>query len=242
MTKLAFSAGLFLLASTLLSFSQPANIYTFPGPDVDLGQSSIFRVVSGGHYIGGRGDTIYVLRQFGGTWCHKSTDGGRTFGSGVLVNSTPGAVNASLKVDTAGVVYVAYQASADIYFTKSTDGGMSFTPGVKVNDDTIPEIGQEKPSIAVNSKGQIFIAWGDQRTDPGKPHKAVFAASSYDGGQTFTAAVQGNEVGTIMSGGIDIAADDSGRTYIAYRGTTGGSFGIVVARSDDSGGAIITIL
>ncbi|HXF49171.1 MAG TPA: hypothetical protein VNL73_07085 [Verrucomicrobiae bacterium] len=213
------------------AFAQ-SNIYTFPGPDVDLGQSSRVRVVSGGHYIGGRGDTVYVLRQLGHTYCHKSTDGGKTFNSGVQVNSTAGAVNASLKVDTAGIVYVAYQDEfADIRFTKSTDGGQTFTPAIKVNDDTIPQTGQEKPAIAVNNKGQIFIAWRDQRTDPGQPHKAVFATASYNGGLTFTSNIQVNDSTQPMGGGIDIGVDSSCRVYVAWDPYSGPLF---MSRSDDS--------
>lgn len=225
------SASFLLVISASLSFSQPANLYTFPGPDVDLGQSNIGRVVSGSHYIGGRGDTVYVLREFGSTYCHKSTDRGQTFGQGIRVNSTAGAYNASLKVDSAGVVYVAYQSEdADIYFTKSIDGGQTFASAVKVSDDTIPTAGQSNPVIAVNNRGQIFAAWNDRRTNPW----SVFSSASYDGGATFLPNVQINEVGS-SSGIGDIAADDSGRAYVAYWGTTGGRSGIILARSSDSG-------
>ncbi|MCI0404624.1 MAG: glycoside hydrolase [candidate division Zixibacteria bacterium] len=233
MRKGILAAVASLILSAGKAEAQP-NIYTFPGPDVDLGQSSNARVVSGGHYIGGRGDTVYVLRQFEGTLCHKSTDGGRTFGPGVLVNSTFGAVNASLRVDTAGIVYVAYQSSADIYFTKSTDGGQTFISAVKVNDDNIPTVGQSNPVIAVNNKGQIFVAWNDRRTNPW----SVFSSVSYNGGATFIPNIQVNEAGTAV-GESDIAADDSGRVYIVYDGTTSGQAGVVYARSDDSGQNII---
>ena len=225
-----------LLASILASmpslpFAQPANLYTFPGPDVDLGQVGPM-ASSGQHFIGGRGDTIYVLRQYAGSvYCHKSTDGGYSFSSGVQANSTLAGVNPSLKVDTAGVVYVAYQSGdADIYFTKSIDGGQTFISAVKVNDDTITTVGQERPAIAVNNKGQVFIVWGDRRTNP----LSTYMAASYNGGFTFSSNIQVNEPGTSGSYG-DIAADDSGRTYVAYWGTTGGKGGIVLARSNDSG-------
>ncbi len=194
---LLLATGLVLLFSGAV-FSQ-SNLYTFPGPDVDLGQGGTSS--SGFHYIGGRGDTVYVLRVSGGVYCHKSTDVGQSFSPGVLVNSTPAGFHPSLKVDTAGVIYVAYQSGdADIYFTKSTDGGQSFIPAVKVNDDTIPQVGQEKPAIAVNNKGQIFVVWRDQRTAPGQPHKAVFASASYDGGLNFTPNVQINDSMTPMGG------------------------------------------
>ena len=218
---------LVVLASLILSAdkveTQPPNIYTFSG-DVDLGVDYTAFISSGQHYIGARADTVYVVTSNGWTWCQKSTDGGQTFGSPVRVNSTGAGYNPSMRVDTAGVVYVAYQDEfADIRFSKSTDGGVSFTPGLKVNDDTIPTVGQEKPSIAVNNKGQVFIVWADRRVTPW----STFAVASYDGGITFTANAQVNEPGT---GGTyaDIAADDSGRVYVLYQGG-------IVARSIDSG-------
>ncbi|HXF48019.1 MAG TPA: sialidase family protein [Verrucomicrobiae bacterium] len=234
MNTLSISAGLFLFAFTSLAFSQPANIYYFSG-DVDLGVDFTLFQSSGQHYIGAKGDTVYVVTSNGWTWCSKSTDGGRTFGwPPVRVNSTAEAYNPSMRVDTAGVVYVAYQDEyADIRFTKSTDGGVSFTPGIKVNDDTIPETGQEMPVININNKGQIFVAWQDQRNIP-RPGRTVFTATSFDGGLSFTPNVQVSEPGT-TAGGPDIAADDSGKVYAIYVGTTSGQRGIVFARSNDSG-------
>lgn len=234
----AFSSSVLMLIGTILLlsplvFPQPNN-YAFPGPDVDLGPGATFS--SGFHYMGGGGDTIYVLRTTtaASTYCHKSTDGGRTFSPGVQVNSTPAGFYPSLRVDTAGMVYVAYQSGdADIYFTKSTDGGQSFIPALKVNDDTIPQTGQEKPVIAVNNKGQIFIAWRDQRNSAPQTHQTVFVSASYDGGLNFIPNVQVNDSTTPMGGGIDIAANDSSHVYVAWDPYSGPLF---ISRSSDSGG------
>jgi hypothetical protein len=227
-------AGLFLLIFASLSISQPANVYTFSG-DVDLGEDFIGFVSSGLHYIASRGDTVYVIWSKGHTYCQKSTDGGQSFGLPVRVNSTPDGVNPSMKLGTADIVYVAFQHYGDIYFSKSLDGGITFISGVKVNDDTIPEIGQQIPGIAVNNKGHIFIVWRDQRTAPGEPHRAVFASASYDGGQTFTPNVQINDSSTV-AGNADIAADDSGNVYVAWESFIPPATGIVyLTRSSDSG-------
>lgn len=216
-----------------VAFSQ-SNFYTFSG-DADLGVDYIGFASAGMHYIGSRGDTVYVIWSKSHTYCQKSTDGGQTFGSPVQVNSTPDGVNPSMKVGSGGVVYVAYQHSADIYFTKSSDGGATFTAGVKVNDDTNPQIGQEIPAIAVNNKGHIFIAWRDQRTAPGEPHRAVFAAASYDGGQTFTANVQINDSSS-PAGNLDIAADDLGDVHVAWGSIILPNKGVIyVTSSNDSG-------
>lgn len=241
---LLLTAGVFLPFSGVV-FPQPPNLYTF-GSDVEITTSpptsgtSILFESSGQHYTAFRGDTVYVV------WWEsrgsvppignhvlfaKSTDGGQTFGSNIRVNSTPSGFNPSMKVDTAGIIYVAYERQADIYFTKSTDGGATFIPAVLVVDSAGLSSFQEKPSIAVNNKGQVFVAWIDDRTTS----QSVFAAASYDGGLAFTPNIQANEVSTIVSGGIDVAVNDTGCIYVTYRGTTGGGFGIVVARSVDSG-------
>ncbi len=141
-----------VLSFSGVAFSQPANLYTFSG-DVDLGVDYIGFGSSGLHYIGSRGDTVYVVWSKSHTYCQKSTDGGQTFGLPVRVNSTPDGVNPSMKVDTAGFVYVAYQHNGDIYFTKSTDGTANFTPAVRVTDDTLVQGAQGLPAIAVNNKG-----------------------------------------------------------------------------------------
>ncbi len=227
-----------------VAFSQSPNIYTFSG-DVEItdappNDGTAFGLFSSGqHFAASRGDTVYVVwhesrERTSPLGIHvflaKSTDGGQSFGPNVVV--APGG-NPSMKMDENGIIYIAYQSLAgDIYFTKSTDGGNTFTPGVKVNDDTNPEIGQENPAIAVNSKGQIFIAWRDQRTAPGQPHRAVFAAASYDSGMTFTQNIQINDSTTPLGGDIDVGAGDSGRVYVAWKPNDRRIF---LSRSDDSG-------
>ena len=239
----ARKSGWLLLFGIILLFNGVAlaqsNIYTFPGPDVDLGRIDVGTNSSGQHYIGGRRATVYVLRQSGGSvYCHKSTDAGQSFSPGIRVNSTPFGVNPTLKVDTAGVVYVAYQSGdADIYFSKSTDGGQTFIPAIKVNDDTVSQTGQEKPAIAVNNKGQVFITWGDQRNMPPLSTRNLFFAASYDSGRTFTPNIQVNDPALPAIWGIDIAADDSARVYVVWNSFLGpeNKGPIYLVRSDDSG-------
>lgn len=220
-----------------VGFGQGVNIYTFSG-DFDLGFGGI-GISSGGHYIAARGDTVYVVHTDGRVWFRKSTDGGVSFGPPVQVNSTPSGVNPSMRVDSAGIIYVAYQRlTDDIYFTKSTDGGASFTPAVKVNDDTDPNVVQENPSIAVNNKRQIFIAWLDQRgIPPGDPSaRNLFFASSFDSGSVFNTNIQVNDLTARVNQTVDIAADDSNRIYVVWGSFQPPNKGpIYLVRSTDSG-------
>lgn len=238
-------AFLFLIVTSnaTLVFSQPPNIYTF-NPDVKVtdavpgdGTSSIF-FSSGQHFTAFRGDTVYVVwwesrisnpPTGNHVFLGKSTDGGATFGPSVRVNDIPAGFDPSMRMDSNGVIYVAYDRQGDIWFTKSTDGGNTFTPSINVVDVVGQSANQQDPSIAVNNEGHVFIAWRDSRTG----NSTVFAAASYDGGQTFEQNVQ---VGNENNGeNYDIAADENGRVYVAYGDDLGGGYGIVVARSTDTG-------
>jgi len=237
--KLALLAFIFVFVPPSV-FPQSANIYTFT-PDVKVtdavpgdGTSSIF-FSSGQHYTAFRGDTVYVVwwesrisnpPTGNHIFLGKSTDGGATFGPSIRVNDIPAGFDPSMRMDSSGNIYVAYDRQGDIWFTKSTDGGNSFTPSINVVDAAGLSANQQDPSIAVNNKGHVFIAWGDSRTG----NAAIFTVASYDGGQTFGQNVQiGNETNGYE---FDITADDYGRVYVAY--VKAGS-GIVVARSNDSG-------
>ncbi len=225
--------------------SQPANLYTF-GPDVEITEAppddgtSILFYSSGQHYTAFRGDTVYVVwwesrastPPIGNhVFFAKSTDKGQTFGPNVRVNSTAAAFNPSMRTDTGGIIYVAYERQGNIFFTKSTDGGSSFTPAVQVVDSAGLPYFQELPAIAVNNKGHVFVAWIDYRTNP----QSIFTSASHDSGITFQSNVN---VDTALKerGCPDISADDSGRVYVVYAEPQPGvTLQVVLARSDDSG-------
>lgn len=238
--RAAIAIGAVLLLFGVVS-PQSTNIYTFSG-DVEITDAPPDDGYAGGsssgrHQTAFRGDTIYVLwqetRYFippAGTWLFlaRSTDGGQSFGPSVPVTN---GVNPSMKVDTGGIIYVAYQSfSADIYFTKSSDGGISFTVPVKVNDDTIPQTGQEKPSIAINNKGQVFIAWIDKRLSSW----SIFTAASYDSGKTFQPNRNVNE-SLLHREDPDISVDDNGNVHVVYEELLPNVRQVAFAHSNDSG-------
>lgn len=226
------------------AFSQSANLYTF-GPDVEITEappddgSSLNFLSSGQHYTAFRGDTVYVVwaenrlstvPMGSHVFFAKSTDKGQTFGPNVRVNSTPAGFNPSMRVDTGGIIYVAYERQGNIFFTKSTDGGNTFTPALQVVDSAGLPYFQELPCLSVNNKGQVFIAWVDYRTNP----TSIFTAASYDSGNTFRPNVN---VDTVLRERLtpDISADDGGRVYVVYSELQPGARQIAFARSDDSG-------
>ncbi|MCR4303089.1 MAG: glycoside hydrolase [Gallionella sp.] len=101
-----------------------------------------------------------------------------------------------------GVAYVSYTQglakpmSGDIRFSRSTDGGKSFSAPITVNDNR-EVISHRFDSMAVNGKGQIYIAWLDKREQSaaeksGEKYNgsAIYYAMSDDGGVSFRSNVR----------------------------------------------------
>ncbi len=146
---------------------------------------------------------------------YKSTDGGATFGSGVVAIgaiSGPGTVCAGrftmkncIRTDyfprmaadnsftsTRGYVYVTYAANpgttdkADIYCIRSTDYGATWSLPLRVNDDATTT-DQWMPCITSDKKtGRVYITWYDSRNDPsGNLLTELWGTYSTNGGASF---------------------------------------------------------
>lgn len=76
----------------------------------------------------------------------------------------------------------------DIYLSRSTDNGASWSVPQIVNDDVKGKQSEQfYPSITVNPKGVVCIAWYDRRNDSlNNVNTEYYMAFSYDGGKTFT--------------------------------------------------------
>ena len=141
----------------------------------------------------------------------------------------------SLAVDRNGAIYVAWQDyrrnQADIYFAKSTDGGKTFSRNLRVNDD-IGRAGQLYPSLAVDVRGVLYLAWHDFR----KGNQDIYFSRSIDGGQTFGRNIRVNDdPGTDGQFNPSLAVDDDGAVYVAWHDLREGQADIYFARSIDGG-------
>ncbi|MBN1813559.1 MAG: hypothetical protein JXA14_17100 [Anaerolineae bacterium] len=111
------------------------------------------------------------------------------------ISQEPGAAtqrNPSILVETPEFglthnIYVVWEdernGNSDIYITHSGDGGATWTPNYFVGDD--PQMkpqNQVAPSVSVDGKGRVFVAWEDWRIPD---HPEVYVTSSWDQGQTF---------------------------------------------------------
>jgi hypothetical protein len=114
-----------------------------------------------------------------------STDRGKTFSAPVLVNNEAQQIKVSgenrpgIAVDRTGRIYIIYTAESTqpvtVYFSVSTDNGHSFsTP--KPLSDKASEANSFQGRLAVNSSGQTYVFWHDERnrTDWRQAGNAVY--------------------------------------------------------------------
>ena len=140
----------------------------------------------------------------GHVYVSRSNDKGKTYNPPVSVNRTPELVYAKgenrpkLAFGNNDEIYVSWtkkltekRFSGHIRFSRSIDGGKFYSDPVTVNDHL--EITSHRfDSIAVNKKGDIYIAWLDKRDllaakRAGKKYNgsALYYAVSTDEGRTF---------------------------------------------------------
>lgn len=141
----------------------------------------------------------------------------------------------SLAVDRNGAIYFAWQDyrrnQADIYFAKSVDGGKTVTRNLRVNDD-VGRAGQLYPSLAVDARGTLYLAWHDFR----KGNQDIYFSRSADGGQTFSRNIRVNDdPETAGQFNPSLAVDDEGAVYVAWHDLRAGQADIYFAASRDGG-------
>ena len=126
----------------------------------------------------------------------KSTDGGQTFGTDIIISDAPDAWFPSIATDLSGgprngYIYVIWNDESnndnDVFFSFSSNGGSNWSTPIRVNNDAIGN-GKDQywPWISVNDSGNIAIIFYDTRNTPNNNIVEAYLARSTDGGQTFT--------------------------------------------------------
>lgn len=140
----------------------------------------------------------------GHVYVNYSDDRGQSYSPPVVVNVTPEMIAArgenrpKIEIDRQGRLYVSWtqklaaRFSGHIRFSYSVDGGRRFAEPMTVNDHR--EMTSHRfESLAVNERGDIYIAWLDKRDRleaeaKGDEYRgaALYYAVSTDGGRSFS--------------------------------------------------------
>ncbi len=125
--------------------------------------------------------------------CAVGANGQVAFSPSVNVSNNPGnSQKPQTAIDARGNINLVWLDStpgnSSVLFSRSSDGGTTFSTPVSLSNN--PGGSALFPQVAVDSSGNIFVAWFDSNS--GNP--GIFFRQSLDGGTTFSAAINGPAV------------------------------------------------
>jgi hypothetical protein len=148
--------------------------------------------------------TLWAVHKVSGYIAvNRSADRGRTWSNPVLVTPAPeptdfgGDARPKIAIGPERELYLTWTKplakpyTGEVKFSRSFDEGRTFSPPIVVHHDR-QEITHRFDALAVNTRGQLFVAWIDKRDGvaagaKGEPYRgaAVYFAVSDDRGATF---------------------------------------------------------
>jgi hypothetical protein len=172
----------------------------------------------GGHHGSTRQDIYHAFAASGGAWTETTVATDVCF-----------CCKTAVTTGSNGAVYVAFR---NVYPTNfrdmsvaRSDDGRTFSAPVRVSEDhwQIDACPEDGPSMAVTDDGVLHIVWPTMLQE-GDQKKAVFYASSSDGGRTFTPRVRVDQAGEKVHAGHPQIAATGGRVFVAWDETTGDGY------------------
>jgi hypothetical protein len=156
--------------------------------------------------VNGEVYVTWVNYSYNTQYFNKSTDGGLTFGTPMIVSSgtapyipwsqTGPTTFPSIAADVSGgprngYIYITWcdgrNGDADVFMSVSTNHGGTWSSAIRVNNDPISNGKvQAWPWIAVNDSGKIAILFYDTRNTPTTSIIEAWLARSDNGGVSFT--------------------------------------------------------
>lgn len=203
--------------------------------------------------------TDYRSNNEGDVRLSRSTDGGASFGPSRTVLSAAATVSgmqrgARIAVDSNGTLHILSQVSKkggsgfDVLYQRSADGGGTFTAPISLTNST-PKEHQDFPSIAVDGRNNIYVAWVDDRDVVAKTssNTHIYATHSTDGGASFSTPIRADLMPDGVGGSCeccntDIAASGDGYVTIAFRSNINNRRDIFLARSVDGANSFQTAI
>jgi hypothetical protein len=175
------------------------------------------------------------------SWITRSTDGGKSWSPRVRVDTGEACPCCRTALATAsdGTLYMAWRhiypgSVRDVVVARSTDQGATWSPAMRVHTDdwkfdACPHAG---PSIAVDTKGTLHVAWWT-----GKEGAAgVFYTQSSDGGKTFAAPTTLGAAQFSRPSHVQLALASKNRVIVTWDDGTK-QIPQVIARVSADGGA-----
>ncbi len=188
---------------------------------------------------------VYISAVFSILLSHTECFAGDiSFGSQLSINHTDKRVsNASAIIDDEGRIYIGWVKEEgnknNIYIASSSDNGKTFSEKVRVNVDAdMPSGINHAPTMALGTKGELYVAWTVSRTD-GEFSSNIKFSRSLDKGRSFETAIVVNDDNLPVSHGFEsMTVAPDGSIYIAWldgREKKEGVSSTFIARSADNG-------
>jgi len=113
---------------------------------------------------------------------------------------------------------------------------ITFGANVRVDDTGTSTSEQQGPSLAVDTTGNIYTVWDDDRGG-GVGHSDIYFAKSTDGGTSFGPNVRVDDTGTSDSWQSDtsVTVDATGNIYVVWYDRRNGNWDMYFAKSTNGG-------